>query len=133
MEQYRIPEGLRYTKEHEWAKIEGDKATVGITDYAANTLNDVVYLSLPSTGQDVKQLATFGTVESTKAVSELYAPLSGKVIKVNSELATHPELVNKSPYEEGWIIEIALSNLQPEGGALLDSTQYAEYLRSLGM
>lgn len=131
MEDYKVPEGLQYTKEHEWAKFEGEKVTVGITDYAAKTLNDVVYLSLPAVGQDVKQLNTFGTVESTKAVSELYAPLSGKVTKVNSQLADHPELVNKSPYEEGWIIEMAASSLQSEKDALLDAAHYAEYLRSL--
>jgi glycine cleavage system H protein len=104
---------------------------VGITDYAAKTLNDVVYLSLPSPGQDVKQLSTFGTVESIKAVSELYAPLSGKVTKVNSELANHPELVNQSPYKDGWIIEISASDLDREKGKLLDSKQYAEFLASL--
>jgi glycine cleavage system H protein len=131
MEEYKVPEGLHYTKEHEWARVDGDKVTIGITDYAAKTLNDVVYLSLPTVGQDVKQLSTFGTVESTKAVSELYAPLSGKVTKVNSQLTDHPELVNKSPYEEGWIIEILASSLQTEKDGLLDSVRYAEYLRSL--
>jgi glycine cleavage system H protein len=132
MKEHRsIPEGLHYTKEHEWARLESGIVVVGITDYAAKTLNDVVYLSLPSPGQDVKQLSTFGTVESTKAVSELYAPLSGKVTKVNSELTNHPELVNQSPYEGGWIIEITPSNLDQEKGKLLDSKQYAEFLASL--
>lgn len=133
MEQYNIPRDLLYTKEHEWARVETGKVTVGITEYAAKTLNDVVYLSLPSPGQDVKQLSAFGTVESTKAVSELYAPLSGKVSRVNSELANHPELVNKSPYDEGWIIEMAPSDLDSEKSSLLDSAQYSEYLRSLGV
>jgi glycine cleavage system H protein len=130
-EQHDVPEGLYYTKEHEWARLESGAAVVGITDYAAKTLNDVVYLSLPSPGQDVKQLSTFGTVESIKAVSELYAPLSGKVTKVNSELANHPELVNQSPYKDGWIIEISASDLDREKGKLLDSKQYAEFLASL--
>lgn len=130
-EQHKIPEGLQYTREHEWARLESDVVTVGITDYAAKTLNDVVYLSLPSTGQEVKQMGTFGTVESIKAVSELYAPISGKVTKVNSELSSHPELVNQSPYEDGWIITISPSNLDQEKGKLLDARQYAEFLATL--
>src|SRR5271154_2475990 len=130
-EQHDVPEGLYYTREHEWARLESGVAVVGITDYAAKTLNDVVYLSLPSPGQDVKQLSTFGTVESIKAVSELYAPFSGKVTKVNSELTNHPELVNQFPYEGGWIIEITPSDLDQERGKLLDAKQYAEYLDSL--
>jgi glycine cleavage system H protein len=125
-----VPEGLYYTKEHEWARIGPGSVSVGITEYAAKTLNDVVYLSLPSVGQDVEQLGTFGTVESIKAVSELYAPLSGKVTKVNSELSNHPELVNKSPYQDGWIIEITPSNLANEKGRLLDSKQYTDFLAS---
>jgi glycine cleavage system H protein len=126
-----IPEGLYYTREHEWARIEAGSVVVGITDYASKTLNDVVYLSLPSPGQELKQLSTFGTVESTKAVSELYAPLSGKVTKVNSELSNHPELVNQSPYQNGWIIEIAASDLEAEKPKLLNAQQYAEFLDSL--
>lgn len=133
MTQYDIPKGLRYTKEHEWAKISDTVVLIGITDYAAKTLNDVVYLSLPSNGQEVKQLSTFGTVESTKAVSELYAPVSGKVTRVNSELSSHPELVNTSPYGQGWIIEVAPSDLNAEIGSLLDPEQYAQYIQSLGM
>src|SRR5271156_2905206 len=130
-EQHDVPEGLYYTKEHEWARLGSGTVVVGITDYAAKTLNDVGYLSLPSPGQEVKQLSTFGTVESIKAVSELYAPLSGKVTRVNSELANHPELVNQSPYKDGWIIEISPSSLEQEKGMLLDSSQYAEFLASL--
>lgn len=130
-EKSSIPDGLYYTKEHEWARLDSGAAVVGITDYAAKTLNDVVYLSLPAVGQDLKQLISFGTVESTKAVSELYAPVSGKVTKVNQELVNHPELVNQSPYGSGWIIELAPSNLEQEKGKLLDPRQYAEYLTTL--
>lgn len=130
-EHHNIPDGLRYTREHEWARHDAGVVTVGITEYAAKTLNDVVYLSLPSLGQAVKQFGEFGTVESIKAVSELYSPLSGKVTKVNSALTDHPELVNQSPYGEGWIIEITPSNLDQENGKLLDSKQYAEFLTSL--
>jgi glycine cleavage system H protein len=130
-ENYEIRESLQYTKEHEWAKQESGVIVVGITDYAAKTLGDVVYLSLPMVGTDVKQLSTFGTVESIKAVSELYSPVSGKVSSVNNELANHPELVNQSPYDEGWIIKIVPSNLAQESSGLLQSRQYAEFLTSL--
>jgi glycine cleavage system H protein len=130
-EQTEIPDGLYYTKEHEWAKLAGSVAVIGITDYAAKTLNDIVYLSLPESGKELKQLTTFGTVESTKAVSELYAPVSGKVTKVNTELVNHPELVNHSPYDKGWIIEITTSDLDNEKTKLLNSKQYAEFLTTL--
>ena len=133
--QYQIPEGLLYTREHEWAKPMDAGATtvirIGITDYAAKTLNDVVYLSLPSVGQEVKQLTSFGTVESIKAVSELYSPLSGTVTSVNSSLSDHPELVNKSPYDEGWIVELRPSDFEEERTGLLSPAQYAEFLVSL--
>ena len=128
---YKVPDGLFYTKEHEWAKIAGTTVKVGITDYAAKTLNDIVYLTLPSTGQELKQLSSFGTVESIKAVSELYSPLSGTVASTNQELVNHPELINKSPYEEGWIIEVKPSKLEEEKRALLSPKQYEEFLRSL--
>jgi len=128
---YTIPPDLLYTKEHEWTRIEGPVARVGITDYAAKTLNDVVYLSLPSPGEKLKQLTTFGTVESIKAVSELYSPLSGTVRSVNSELTNHPELVNQSPYGDGWILELEVSDIG-EKASLLDSKQYADFLAGLG-
>jgi len=131
-DQYRVPDDLVYTREHEWAKTLEGVERIGITDYAAKTLNDVVYVSLPSIGQHLEQLASFGTVESIKAVSELYSPLSGIVSKVNTELGNHPELVNKSPYEEGWIIEIKPSKIEEERKKLLDSKQYREFLSSLG-
>lgn len=104
---------------------------MGITDYAAKTLNDIVYLTLPSTGQQVKQLGSFGTVESIKAVSELYSPLSGTITNTNQELVNHPELINKSPYEAGWIVELKASKLEEEKKALLSPRQYQEFLRSL--
>jgi glycine cleavage system H protein len=129
---HTVPEDLLYTREHEWTRLEGSVARVGITEYAAKTLNDVVYLSLPSLGESLKQLKTFGTIESIKAVSELYSPLSGTVRRVNSELLTRPELVNQSPYGEGWIVEIDASNLAAEKLALLTSVQYVEFLTSLG-
>lgn len=128
---YQVPDGLLYTKEHEWARVIGAITKVGITDYAAKTLNDIVYLTLPSTGQVLKQLGSFGTVESIKAVSELYAPLSGTVVSVNQELASHPELINQSPYEAGWIVELRPSKLDEEKKALLSPRQYTDLVRSL--
>ena len=129
---YSVPEDLLYTREHEWTRLEGSVARIGITEYAAKTLNDVVYLSLPSEGAKMKQLSTFGTIESIKAVSELYSPLSGTVRKVNSELQTRPELVNQSPYGDGWIVEIDASDLEKEKLALLTSVQYVQFLATLG-
>jgi len=128
---YQVPDDLLYTKEHEWARVTAGTAKVGITDYAAKTLNDIVYLTLPSAGQELKQLTSFGTVESIKAVSELYSPLSGTVVLTNQELVNHPELINKSPYEAGWIIELRPAQLDAETKTLLSSKQYQEFLRSL--
>jgi glycine cleavage system H protein len=128
---YQVPDGLFYTKEHEWARVTGGTAKVGITDYAAKTLNDIVYLTLPSAGQSVRQLGSFGTVESIKAVSELYSPLSGTVTSTNQELVNHPELINKSPYEAGWIVELKHSNLEEEKKSLMSPKQYAEFLKTL--
>jgi glycine cleavage system H protein len=128
---YQVPDGLFYTKEHEWARVTGGTAKVGITDYAAKTLNDIVYLTLPSAGKEVKQLSSFGTVESIKAVSELYAPLSGTVTGTNQELTNHPELINQSPYDAGWIIELTPSMLEEERKTLLSPRQYEEFLKSL--
>jgi glycine cleavage system H protein len=129
--QYKVPDGLFYTKEHEWARVTGGTARVGITDYAAKTLNDIVYLTLPSVGKEVKQLSSFGTVESIKAVSELYAPLSGTVTGTNQELTNHPELINQSPYDAGWIIELRHSKLEEEKKTLLSPRQYEDFLKSL--
>ena len=128
---YQVPEGLLYTREHEWAQVTGGTARVGITDYAAKTLNDIVYLTLPSVGQDLKQLGSFGTVESIKAVSELYSPLSGKVTGTNQGLLEHPEMINKSPYSEGWIVELSVSKLDEEMTGLMSPSQYRDFLTSL--
>ena len=128
---YNIPEDLLYTKEHEWAKEEGGVVRIGITDYAAKTLNDVVYVTPPKLDSKVAQFKPMGTVESIKAVSELYSPVSGAVSKVNQELDSHPELVNKSPYGEGWLIEVKPSDLGSEKKALLDFHAYSAYLGTL--
>ena len=128
---YQVLDGLFYTKEHEWAKVTSGTVRVGITDYAAKTLNDIVYLTLPAAGQSVKQMGSFGTVESIKAVSELYSPLSGTVTSTNQELTSHPELINKSPYDAGWIIELKHSKFEEEKTTLLSPKQYQEFLKSL--
>lgn len=128
---FNIPDGLLYTKEHEWAMQQGPAVKVGITDYAAKTLNDVVYVTLPKLGGTVAQFKTMGTVESIKAVSELYSPVSGTVIRLNSELESHPELVNKSPYGEGWIVDVKASDFTLERKALLDAKTYASHLEGI--
>ena len=131
VQNYHIPDALLYTKEHEWAKEEGGFVRVGITDYAAKTLNDVVYVTSPMVNTKVEQLKPMGTVESIKAVSEVYSPISGIVTKTNSDLDSHPELVNKSPYGEGWLIEVKPANFPAESKSLLDANAYAAYLNSL--
>ena len=128
---YQVPDGLLYTKEHEWAKEEGGVIRVGITDYAAKTLNDVVYVTSPKVDARVEQAKSMGTVESIKAVSEIYSPVSGTVARVNSELDSHPELVNKSPYREGWLIEVKPTSFVSESKSLLTPGAYADYLSSL--
>ena len=128
---YRIPNDLLYTKEHEWAKEDGPVVKVGITDYAAKTLNDVVYVTSPKVNEKVVQFKAMGTVESIKAVSELYSPLSGTVVIVNANLDSHPELINKSPYGEGWIIEVKATDYLSERKALLDAKAYASHVATL--
>jgi glycine cleavage system H protein len=128
---YNIPDDLLYTKEHEWAKEEGAIIRVGITDYAAKTLNDVVYVTSPKENEKVEQFKSMGTVESIKAVSEIYSPVSGTVVKVNDQLDSHPELVNKSPYGDGWLIEVKPKDYASEKKSLLDAKAYAGHLKGL--
>lgn len=116
------PADLKYTNEHEWVRLADGVATVGITDYAQKQLGDVVFVELPSVGSDLKQGDVFGTIESVKAVSELYAPVSGEVTEINGDLTNHPEAVNSKPHES-WMIRIKLSD-EGETGALLDSDAY---------
>jgi len=123
-----VPETLRYTKDHEWAKLEGKRARIGITDYAQTELTDVVYVELPPIGKVVTQGEPLGTVESVKAVSEIFAPIGGKVVDVNKALQDKPELVNKDPYGEGWMV--VLETAEPsQANALMDA---AAYRRSVG-
>lgn len=129
---YEIPEDLLYTKEHEWVKLVDDnKAIVGITDYAIKMLKDIVYVALPEVGSEVKYMESFGTVESIKAASDIYSPLTGKVVKVNEELITSPEILAQSPYDKGWLIEIEATNINEEKTKLLDANAYAKLVEEL--
>jgi len=125
------PANLRYTKEHEWAQVEGDRARIGITDFAQDQLGDVVFVELPKVGAPVRQMQGFGVVESVKAVSDLFAPLSGEVVEVNGDLAQHPEKVNQDPYGAGWLIVIKVADAK-EVDQLMGAAQYEEYLRTAG-
>lgn len=122
-----VPENLKYTKDHEWAKIEGDVATIGITDYAQGELGDVVFVELPEVGTTLNAGDTFGTIEAVKAVADLYAPLSGEVVEINPELESTPEKVNQDPYGEGWMIKVKLSN-PAEADDLMDAEKYKELI-----
>jgi glycine cleavage system H protein len=122
-----VPEGLKYTKEHEWARIERNRVVVGITDFAQEELGDVVFVELPEPGTAVAAEGTFGVVESVKAVSDLYCPVSGTIVEVNTDLEDHPELVNDSPYDDGWMIVIEASN-SAEFNELLSASDYRSYV-----
>jgi glycine cleavage system H protein len=116
-----FPEHLRYTKDHEWVAQDGDQATVGVTDYAQDSLGDVVYVGLPEVGREVSAGETIAEVESTKSVSDIFAPIGGTITDVNQELADHPEYINSDPYGKGWICKIAPSS---SGDSLLDANAY---------
>lgn len=124
-----IPQDLKYTKDHEWIKIEGTTATIGITDFAQNELGDIVYVDITSVGQDVNQHEVFGTVEAVKTVSDLYMPVSGKVTEFNKSLESGPEKVNRDPYGEGWMVKVSISNAA-EFNDLLTADQYKELIGS---
>jgi glycine cleavage system H protein len=123
-----VPAGLRYSKEHEWIKVEGNVGTIGITDYAQHSLGDVVFVELPPVGRVLKAHEQFGVVESVKTVSDLYSPVAGKVVAVNEALEGTPETVNNSPYEDGWIMKIELSN-PADVDALLDAAAYEAHIK----
>ena len=118
-----IPGELSYTSDHEWVAVEGDVATVGITDYAQNELGDIVFVELPKAGDETIKSEPFGTVEAVKAVSDLYAPLSGEVIEINQSLEEQPELINNDPYNSGWIIKIKIKE-ESELQSLLSAEEY---------
>jgi glycine cleavage system H protein len=125
------PAELRYTREHEWAKLDGSRARVGITAYAQDQLGDVVFVELPKVGTRVRQMQTFGVVESVKAVSDLYAPLSGEVVEVNQELTQRPEQVNQDPYGAGWMLVIAVADPKEVEG-LMTAADYEAFLKTAG-
>ena len=120
-----FPDDLRYSREHEWVRVEGSTAVIGITSFAADELGDIVYIELPEVGAQLKQFASFGVVESVKAVSDLFAPVSGAVGEVNAELRTKPELLNSDPFGAGWIARVTLADAG-ELEKLLDAASYAE-------
>ncbi len=122
-----FPQDLKYTREHEWARRKGSQLVVGITDFAQDQLGDVVFVELPEVGDQVKKGESFGVVESTKAVSELFSPVTGKVVEVNDPLADAPETLNEDPYEEGWMIVVAPSDPK-ELDALLDASAYKAFV-----
>src|SRR5947209_11702411 len=125
------PANLKYTKDHEWVELNGDKGKVGITDYAQQQLGDVVYVELPEVGAKLKQGQSFGTIESVKAVSELYSPVTGEVVEVNAGLKEKPEVVNSNPHGS-WMIVVKLTD-PGEARALLDATKYEDLVRSAGL
>ena len=130
---FNIPDELLYTKDHEYAQIEDeDLVKIGITDYAQKSLRDVVYVELPKKGSEVTQGSEFGSIESVKAVSELYAPVSGVIEEVNSELENSPERVNEDPYGDGWIIKIKASSIDADKAKLLNSKAYAKIVKEAG-
>jgi glycine cleavage system H protein len=119
----QVPEDLLYTEEHEWIAVDGDIATIGITDYAQGELGDVVFIELPEVGAQVKHMEPFGTIEAVKAVSDLFAPVTGEVTEVNGVLTNAPETINKDPYGQGWMVKIKMSNTE-EAKSLLDADAY---------
>lgn len=122
-----VPEGLKYTKDHEWIKIEGNKATIGITEFAQGELGDIVYVDISTVGQEVNEHEVFGTVEAVKTVSDLFMPISGKVLEVNKALDGSPEKVNSDPYGEGWMIKMEIKN-PGDASKLLNASQYKELI-----
>lgn len=126
----KFPKNLKYTKDHEWALIEGKKITVGITDHAQSSLGDIVFVELPKLGRELKRGESFGVVESIKAVSDLYSPVSGKIIEINSQLPNDPGKINSDPYEQNWIVKLEVQN-SGELDELMDASSYESYVKTL--
>ena len=129
-ESYEVPSDLYYTKEHVWLRVENKKATLGITDYAQKKLREVIYVELPNVGQKVEENEPIATLESVKASAEVYSPIEGKVIEVNSKLVDSPELVNDDPYGEGWIVKLEIVD-EGQLEKLMESDEYTKYLEDL--
>lgn len=128
---FQIPDEFYYTKEHEWVHIESTNCRIGVTDYAQNSLHEIVYVDLPKVGAKVSQMQSLGTVESVKAVADVYSPISGVVLEVNSELSDAPELVNKSPYEKGWITIITPDDLRKDLTTLMAPEAYRDFVKKI--
>jgi glycine cleavage system H protein len=126
----KFPSELKYTKDHEWAKASGTTITVGVTDHAQSALGDIVFVELPVVGRTLKVGETFGVVESIKAVSDLYSPIAGKVVEVNSSLGDDPSRINKDPYSDAWLVKIEVSDASAISG-LMDSASYTKLVESL--
>jgi len=131
VDEYEVPDGLYYSREHEWMKQEGGKCRIGLTDYAQKSLHEVVFVDLPKVGTNVSQAQSIGTVESVKAVADVFSPVSGEIVEANQNLPDKPELVNQSPYDDGWVAVIKPSNLDVEIKNLLDANGYCEFLKSV--
>jgi glycine cleavage system H protein len=128
---YEIPDELLYSREHEWVRMEGKEAVVGITDFAQKQLHEIVYVEVKAEGSLVEQNQTMGTVESVKSVSDVFSPVTGKIIKVNKELSDSPELLNQDPYKKGWLARISPVDLKKDKGRLLTAEQYGQYLETM--
>lgn len=126
-----IPDGLYFTKSHEWAKVSGDEAIIGVSDFAQNELGDITYLELPEPGATITQGEPLGVIESVKAASDIYAPVSGEIIEANQEVVDSPEFVNSSPYDKAWLVKVRLSDAS-EIANLMDSKVYATYAEEQG-
>ena len=124
-----VPEDLHYSKDHEWVRVEGDQAIIGITDYAQNSLGDVVYVELPKPGEKFAGNEPFGSVESVKAVSEVFTPIAGAVVSINESLADEPEKVNSDPYGDGWMIRVRMDN-PGEVDSLLSAAEYEDFTKA---
>lgn len=129
--EYNVLDDIYYTKEHEWVRLEGDNCRVGVTDYAQNSLHEIVYVDLPQVGLKVQQMQSLGTVESVKAVADVYSPITGTILEVNNTLSDAPELVNKSPYSEGWITTIKPEDLKKELPGLMKAPEYRSFLKKI--
>ncbi len=129
--EFQIPAEFYYTKEHEWVRVEGANCRIGVTDYAQNSLHEIVYVDLPKVGAKVAQMQSLGTVESVKAVADVYSPISGVVLEINSQLSDAPELVNKSPYEKGWITIIRPDDLKKELSTLMRPEAYRDFVKKI--
>jgi glycine cleavage system H protein len=129
--EYQVPAEFFYTKEHEWVRVEGDKCRIGVTDYAQDSLHEIVYVDLPKVGAKVSQMQSLGTVESVKAVADVYSPIAGLILEVNNELSDAPELVNKHPYDKGWITVIKPDDMKKDLASLMKPEAYRDFVKKI--